>query len=305
MNQQQNKTPSAAPRQAPQNPPRQQKAPVKGTAPAASTYGRRKRPNPKLLRVLRGAMYVMAAGIVLTGLLLLILPMFRVRLAKIEVTGNTFYTDEQILAAAGLYEGQELLTVGDDETLRQSIFDWDTNHYIQTVKIRRLFGRIKEIAVSEPQKIMYAEQDGIFYVLDETLEVLHATYDEESLVGFVRVELPASASYAQGKKVSFAYGTPNTAYIGQLISFLDEKGYWDRVTDLDVSKKFSVSYVLDSTCRVELGDVGELDLKLVLVEEILAQKNADMSTRSVVDVSNPQKPTYRALPNGDFLQLHK
>ena len=302
MNQQENRTQTRTATSTSQRPQGQARPATqqRGSAPV-STYGRRKHPNPKLLRVLRGAMYCVAGGIVLTGLLLLILPLFRVNVSKIEVTGNTFYTDEQIIAAAGLYQGQELLTTGNDEEIRTRIFDWDTNHYIQKIGIRRVFGAIREIKVTEPQKVLYTEQNGTYYVMDEALQVLHATQDVTALADFVRVELPAGASFVPGKTVSFAYGTPNTAYIGQLISTLDAKGYWDTVTAIDFSKKFSVSYVLRDACRVELGKVGDMDLKLLLVEEILAKKGADTGTRSVVDVSNPDKPTYRALVNSDLL----
>jgi hypothetical protein len=67
-----------------------------------------------------------------------------------------------------------------------------------------------------------------------------------------------------------------------------------RVSAVDVSKKFNVSYVMDDYCRVELGKVGDMSLKLTLVEEILTRRGT-VNGAAVVNVSDLNKPTYRTI----------
>lgn len=294
MNNYQNRT------QPTNQPPRQgQQATAKAASPqgrsaqrSAYTYGRRKRPNPELLRLLRLGMLVVSAGILLVGLILIILPMFRV--GSIDVVNNTVYTDEEIINAAQLSVDQELFALPDDEELRTRIFDWDTKRHIKTIGIERRFGSII-ITVTEAKNVMYTEQNGRFYVLDSDLKTMYSTDDEASLAAYPKVTLPQGASFVPGKAVSFPEGTPNTAYICELIHELDVRGCWSQITSIDLSRKFSVSYVLEDACRVKLGKVGDMNVKMNLVSQILSVKNVDFQTLSVVDVSNTEKPTYRAL----------
>ena len=59
-------------------------------SPNRPPHAGKKKPNPALLRLLRMAMLIAGGLILLFGLLLLVLPMFRVQ--GIEVSGNSFYS---------------------------------------------------------------------------------------------------------------------------------------------------------------------------------------------------------------------
>jgi len=267
---------------------------------ATYTYGRRKRPNPALLRLLRIGMLVASGVILLVGLLLLILPMFRV--SSVDVVDNTCYTDEEILEAAQLAVDQELFAVPDDDELRDRIFKMDDKHYIKSIAIERRFGSII-ITVVEAKNLMYTEQNGSFYVLDSELCTLYATNDEASLGAYPKVTLPKGASLVPGKTVTFSSDTPDTAYIGELLGELESRGYWPQITELDFSRKFSVSYVMQDACRVNLGRVGEMDVKMELLEKIIALKQIDFQSKTVVDLSNTEKPTYRPLSAAETLSV--
>lgn len=269
-----------------------------GERPSVSNYGRRKRPNASLLRVLRIAMLAVAGCIVLTLLLLLILPLFRV--TSLEVTGSRMYEEQEILDAAGLYEGQELLSIGSDDAIRRRIYKWETNGYIVDVHITRRFGKIK-LAIIEKENIMYTAANGRYYVLDGSLCMLYSTDDVTRLEGIPQASLPMITSFQKGKPVTFSEQVPDIAYISVLLGELNNNGLWEKVTSIDFSKKYNVSYVLAGVCRVQLGKVSDLSVKLSLVEQILAHKNNPCQSPAVVDVSNTGKPTYRALSGNESL----
>ena len=148
---------------------------------------------------------------------------------------------------------------------------------------------------------MYTEENGVYYVLDGTLRMMYSTTDATELSEYTKIKLPVGASYEVWKKVAFPFGTADTAYIEELLGEFDERGIRDSITEIDFSKKFSVSYVLENACRVKIGKVGNMDTKLALVEEILSRKAVDFQTLSVVDVSNTANPTFRMLVGEETL----
>ena len=250
---------------------------------------RKNQPDPALLQLLRGAMVVLGGAILLVGMLLIILPMFRVKSFRIE--GESFYTEAQIIEASGIEIGEEILSIDRNEIYQRI---WDALPYVNGVKLTRSFSTVK-ITVKENTNLMYTEFGGSYYTLNRDFRVLSRTENEEDLNGFLRVELPEVAALGVGSKIRFENEALDTGYIVELLETLERGNVLSRVTSVDVSKKYDVSYVMENSCRVELGKVGDMSLKLTLVEEILSRKGADSATNAVVDVSDLQKPTYRAL----------
>lgn len=249
---------------------------------------RRHRPDPSLLRLLRGAMVIIGGTILLVGMLLIILPMFRV--SNILVVGASYYTEEEIIAASGITVGDEILMI-DRESVYNNI--WEKLPYVNAVNMRRFFNTVK-ITVEENTNLMYTEFVGKYYVLNRDFRVLTSVEDESELKGIVRVELPEIAALGVGSQIRFENEALDTGYILDLLDSLEKGSVLSRVSAVDVSKKFNVSYVMDDYCRVELGKVGDMSLKLTLVEEILTRRGT-VNGAAVVNVSDLNKPTYRTI----------
>ena len=77
--------------------------------------GARREKNTAILTLLRAAIAFLGGLIVVLGLLLLILPAFRVKTVTVE--GNSFYSDEQIIACAGIGIGEEILALDADAAI--------------------------------------------------------------------------------------------------------------------------------------------------------------------------------------------
>lgn len=284
MNQQTNTAPRAA-RPAPSN-----RHPLSG----------RKKPSTATLRIMRGAMLVVGGMILVIGLLLLILPMLRVQ--RIKVEGNTYYTAEEIIAASGIAVGeQEMLTLDTDAAMT-SIYLWDTAKHIDNIEVKRYFTTVK-IIVTEPKTVMYTEFNGKYYSIDlgKDFRVLRECGNEAELAEFPRVELPLIASLSVGGKLTFEDENADFSYITTLLETLEKRGVLENLTALDVSSKFNVSYETGENCLVELGKVERMDTKLGLVNEILCRRVASGTGYSVVNVTDTQKPTYRLLDSADVL----
>lgn len=270
---------------------RQQAAPP----PTRPPYAGRKRKNTAALRLLRATMALVGGVIAVAGLLLLILPMFRVKSIKVE--GNTQYTAEEIIEASGIKVGDEIFAIGSKEEIRQRIWAWDTNHYIDGVGMRRGLSTVT-IVVTPPQNLMVTEFNGKYYMIDRGFRVLHESENKADFARLPEVELPVIGALAVGSTLTFENADADLSYITDLLDTLEKAEILDSVTALDVSSRFHLSYETENGCRVELGKAGELSSKLELVEVILDKRSA---TDAVVDVSNVQKPTYRRLDSADVL----
>ena len=225
----------------------------------------------------------------MSGLLLLVLPMLHV--SDIQVIGASFYTDEEVIAASGIEVGDEVMQINYDDVC-QSI--WKELPYVNSIRIRRAFNTVK-ITVEENTGLMYTEFVGKYYVINRDFRVLAAVEDESTLSGILRVELPEIARLAVGSQIRFENEALDTGYILELLDSLESRRVLSRVTSVDAAKKYNVSYVMDGCCRVELGKVGDMTLKLTLVDEILARKGSAAGEQAVVNVSDLSKPTYRAI----------
>ena len=265
-----------------------------GTVRTGATTRRRKA-DPKLLSLLRAAMLVLGGMVVVLGLLLIILPTFRVK--EIVVEGNKIYNADEIIKSSGIEVGEELLALDVDAAINNIL---TACPYIDSISINNASINSIRITIREKSNVMYTSFNGKYVVFDRDFHVLSQTQNVEELARFIKADLPPVAALAVGGNMYFANTETNMDYVGTLLDKLEEKGILDQVTAIDFSKKFQVSYVMNNNCLVELGRVGDLDTKLMLVDEILAIKGRD-SEYAVVDVSSTEKPTYRLGSASDFL----
>ena len=233
----------------------------------------------------------MGSMIAVVALLLLILPCFKVR--NIDVVGNTHTGTDEILAAAGVELGADMLGV-DWQSVVANI---ERSCPVRVTLKLRLAGVKIEVTELEQMYFAYADR---WFSIDRDLTVLAFSEREEDFGGLMQVKLPAISHLTLGESVAFADTATDRTYISTVLEMLDERMLSDRVSFLDVSEKYHVSYVLDGSLQIVLGKVSELDVKLELAEEILKTKNG-IDAYAVVDVSDVKRSTYRPMAESDFL----
>lgn len=267
-----------------------------GTPPTSRPpHAGKKRPSKTLLAVMRGAMLILCGLIVLTGTLLLVLPMFRVK--NIEVEGNSYYTAEQIIEPSMIKVGDEILTLDIDNAYNQ-IFAQCA--YVSNVKVVRYPFKVK-IVIKERENVTATEYNGKYYTLSDRFLVLEESDTAEAFSAFPKVILPEIAHLSVGETVEFQNENVDLTYLFDLIDSLKEANRYEGVVSIDCSKKFSVSYVREDRFRIELGAVTDMETKLELVDLILERNAGDIDTCAVVNVSNPKKSTFRAVGTTELL----
>ena len=147
---------------------------------------------------------------------------------------------------------------------------------------------------------MTAEYAGRWFALDRNLTVLSESTTKDPYSSLVTVTLPEIYGIRVGETVCFLDAGIDRSYIAQAIDLLRENGLLERTTLLDVSEKFNVSYVLDGSLRVKLGRMSDLESKLEMVELIL-ENRGEIGEFAVIDVSDPERSTYRPISSAELL----
>ena len=251
---------------------------------------RRRKPDAKALRVLRLGMLFSGAVIVVLALTMLILPMIKIN--KIEVEGNNYYDDAAVTEMAGIAVGDEL-------------FGWDMQKscdaimaaypYASDIYVSIRFFTVK-IEIVEKPSVMYAEYQNQYFSFDRSLRVLEIKTDgEEAFSPFLRVKLPTVALAQAGYQIQFADSEADLTYLTQLLESLTERNLLESVTYVDACERFSLSFVLSNSVRVEIGTLKDMNVKLTLVEEELRQNPINHNIYAVIDVSNTSKPIWREI----------
>ena len=255
----------------------------------------RRKPNKKVLSVLRFGMLLSGAVIVVLALTMLILPIFKIN--KIVVEGNSYYDDETVAQMAGISAGDEL-------------FGWDMQKscnaimaaypYASDIYISISFFTVK-IEIVEKPTVMYTEYQNQYLSIDRTMRVLEMKANgEETFSPFLRVKLPEILSARPGGTLQFADSSADLSYVTQLLDVLSERNLLERVTYVDFSNRFSLSFVLSNAVRVEVGALKDMNVKLTLVEEELNKNPVNHNIYAVIDVSNTTKPIWRQINAEDL-----
>ena len=245
---------------------------------------KRRKPNAKVLRFLRLGMLVSGAVIVVLALIMLLLPMFKIN--KIVVEGNNYYDDEAVLQMAGIAAGDELFGWDMQKSCNAIIAAYP---YASDVYVSIEFFTVK-IEIVERPTVMYAEYQDQYFSFDRDLRVLEIKTDgEEAFSPFLRVKLPMLSSVQRGYFVQFDSSVSDVSYLNQLLDILANRNLLEDVTYIDFSERFSLSFVLTNSLKVEIGTLNDVDNKLTLLSEELKHNPVNHNIYESIDVSNTSK----------------
>ena len=245
---------------------------------------KRRKPNEKVLRVLRFGMLASGAVIVVLALTMLILPVFKIN--KIVVEGNSYYDDATVAQMAGIAIGDELFGWNMQKSCNAIMAAYP---YASDIYVSIEFFTVK-IEIVEKPTVMYAEHENQYFSFDRTLRVLEIKTDgEEAFSPFLRVKLPTVSSVQVGYSVQFANAETDVSYLTQLLDVLTTHDFLESVTYVDFSEQFSLSFVLSNSVRVEIGELKDMNDKLALLAEELNRNPLNHNMYEVIDITTTNK----------------
>lgn len=236
-----------------------------------------KRHNRVRKRISREALkrLIIMAGIVLAVILSMLI-FFRVR--SIEVQGASYYRPEEILQAAGVEEGDNLLILSRAEIAGKVL---EKLPYVESVRVSRQLPDTVILTVTE-YDATYAVVDakGEYYLITAsgkaTEKITAAKASEHIRIEDVTIETPTigeqiSVMAPSGQEIT-AQG--QLTALKKVLRAIETYGLQQTVRSVSVPTSYEITLRYEDRFYVELGDTEDLDYKFqFLLQTVNSQKS--------------------------------
>lgn len=208
------------------------------------------------------------------------------RVKEISVTGNSVYSDEQIILASGIETDVNLFSFSGsrvEETVKNAL------PYVGKVTVKRSLPSGVVIEVEEKKAVMYTEINGEYYLLSDELYVLAVSSKLSSV--------PNSA-------IKLVTGNVDRCLVGQPITFMDsrtresvlqmysvlrnnEMDYYIR--EINISSRFDISMQYTDRFDVYIGDMDNFEYKIPFLAKVIDELYEE--DKGSIDLSSHKEAT--------------
>ncbi len=203
------------------------------------------------------------------------------KIGEIRVSGDSRYTDEEIIEASGLHPGQSMYLFNKFASI-SSIFR--ECPFIDTVRMKRTLPDIVEIIVTPCRSIVAVKAEDAYYVLDEKGKILERADDVSGtdlhVVRCSGLETPEVGKAA----VFFDEETPKALF--SLLNTAKNSDILKNIGEIDVMKAYDVKYHYLGRFIVEIGTTEDLEHKFRFADAVVQQLGEN--EMGVIDVSDGQ-----------------
>ena len=209
------------------------------------------------------------------------------QVSKINVTGDTRYTSEQLIKSTGVKQGDNMFFL-DTEQIAADLKD--EYPYLDTVKLRRKLPSTLQIEVSDRTAALSIEQNGKYLILDMYGKVLEKT--KSAAKGTVKVTgVPMKGLHVGDTVDEDKYG--KAASVMKLLELTDQYGMKKHIKTIDVEKAYDVRVTYDKRYTILLGALEESNLehKIQFLKAIL--KEPSLPESGVIDLTDEKEARYR------------
>ena len=224
---------------------------------------------------------------VLVLLAIVFAPTIFFQVSKINVTGDTRYTSEQLIKSTGVKQGDNLFFL---DTKQIAADLKDEYPYLDTVKLRRKLPSTLQIEVSDRTAALSIEQNGKYLILDMSGKVLEKT--KSAAKGTAKVTgVPMKGLHVGDAVDEDKYG--KAASVMKLLELTDQYGMKKHIKTIDVEKAYDVRVTYDKRYTILLGALEESNLehKIQFLKAIL--KEPSLPESGVIDLTDEKEARYR------------
>jgi len=203
------------------------------------------------------------------------------RVSDIQVTGNTHYTDEEIIRAIDIEEGDNLFFFDRFAAISRVFAKLP---YIEEVTVVRKLPDKVTIDVTESTALAYIKLGDEKWTMDHNCKVLGKAADNET-GQLVQVNGISPGTLLIGEQLTTTDG--NTAVVEQLAEILyqiQERGLTSKVSVVDITDPNDVQLSYDGRFTVKLGGADEIERKFgMLVTVVQKLGSGDVG---LIDISD-------------------
>lgn len=203
-------------------------------------------------------------SIVLCFIFVIIFMALFLKIEHIEVKGNERYTKEQLIEQSEIAVGQNLYAINKKTAEDLIIAEYP---YVSDVVIRRKLPSTLNFKISEDKPKYFTEICGEYYILSDTLRVLERTTEmpsnEENPI--TRIMFSEIKSAIVGESLAFDKDL-TFDYIHNFIQALKVHEAGEKLTSIDITKKYNIYVTYEDRFKIYLGDNSETEMKLTFAE---------------------------------------
>ena len=289
-------------------------------SPEADFFGSRERHQAPKLGHLPIALLGMLGGVALVGGILLLSGLWRV--TDVTADEGKLYAASVVEQVADIHQGDKMLGFDGAAVVQRLKAGLPM---MDCIKVRKHLNGEITISFEEITEVYYTCHNANYYIVSaEDLEVLgvFSNPKEAKRAEAVYIGLPEATRVRVGEKLSFIVlpYEPDSAskdevdyeletdepeveyaYVFDFVDAVTISPLAARLTGMELSDRYDIQMVLDGRIKVKIGNMDELDRKLKLIEDTLADRQEagkdDGTLPVLVDVSDPARIIIRSSPN--------
>ena len=190
------------------------------------------------------------------------------RVSDIQVRGNTHYTDEEIIRAIDIEEGDNLFFFDRFAALSRVFAKLP---YIDEVTVERSLPNRVIITVTESQALAYIVLGEEEWTIDHNCKVLGKA-NEDELVGLIPILGIAPGTLMIGEPLQTADGDERIVnFIAAVLDQLEGRNLYRRVGRVDFTNPNQVEFTLDDKYTVRIGNDSSVEYKFGMLISALSQ----------------------------------
>lgn len=248
-------------------------------------------------------LYYFLCGIVAAAVVSILSVTVLFNISRFEIIGDTEYTDEIIIAAAGIEEGENLLRIDMSAAEKRITSELV---YIDRAKLSRGFPDKLVITVDPAVPLASFYISGRYYLISEGGRVLDISNNRGSypiITGYVLdpvKEMKADTKTAVGKQLE-EDGDKKIAAALSIIGYMKSSGLTGEYS-IDLTDILSIKVIYDERIELELGTTAAMDEKIFNASLlILDQSKIAENERCVIIATNPNRMSKRLIRDGEVI----
>lgn len=190
------------------------------------------------------------------------------RVSEIEVEGNVHYTDEEIILAVDVEEGDNMFFFDRFATLSRVFAKLP---YVEEVSVDLVLPNKVIISVTESEALAYIVLGDEMWTIDHSCKILGKATDDEigNLIPIIGL---SPGTLMIGETLQTADGdTELVNYLAEVLSQLEDRGMDGLVGSIDFSNKNHVEFTYNDKYTVRIGDAAYTEHKFGMLVSVLTQ----------------------------------
>ncbi len=185
------------------------------------------------------------------------------KINDIGIDGATLYSDQAILSAAGISEGDLLYSFDTSDVARSITFRCP---YIKSVDVKLGIPNKVSLTLTEDTAVYYACIWGDWMKLSAGLRVLEVTTEEEArAAGLTMLTLPKVVYSVAGGVIEFE-NSRDERFIRDALAKVEvsQLALSGKIDSIDLSSEYDITMEYDGKYLMEYGGEADLELKLLM-----------------------------------------